>query len=223
MQKVISIVICFTAIAVAAQQEPSGTPQLPEVTVTSGRLPGESLPVTKTPANVTVITSDQIEQSSELSVPEILTHQVGIQNTDTVGFGIDAKPNMRGYGDRTGVLVLVDGVRMNSPGDSTANALWAAIPPQDIDRIEIIRGGGSTIYGEGAIGGVINIITNTMRRSRLPTSTRRPAISVTGAATPMVARLGAPAAFTAPPLTNKPTARVTSALSTRKPPKATPA
>ncbi|MFA5190803.1 MAG: TonB-dependent receptor [Verrucomicrobiia bacterium] len=159
MQKVISIVICFTAVATAAQQEPSGTPQLPEVTVTSGRLPGESLPVTKTPANVTVITSDQIEQSSELSVPEILTHQVGIQNTDTVGFGIDAKPNMRGYGDRTGVLVLVDGVRMNSPGDSTANALWAAIPPQDIDRIEIIRGGGSTIYGEGAIGGVINIIT----------------------------------------------------------------
>jgi iron complex outermembrane receptor protein len=159
MRRVISIAVCFTAAAVVAQQEPPNTPQLSEVTVTSGRLPGESLPVSKIPANVTVITSEQIEQSSELSVPEILTHQVGIQNTDTVGFGIDAKPNMRGYGDRTGVLVLVDGVRVNNPGDSTSNALWPSIPPQDIERIEVIRGGGSTIYGEGAIGGVINIIT----------------------------------------------------------------
>ncbi len=184
MKSVIIAVVCLaTAVAVAQQEGPStnavppqvssGTNAIPqqmlsgtndlgklsEIVVTAGRLPGENQSLAKTPVNATVITRDQIQQLGDTSVPEILAHQVGIHNTDTVGFGIDSKPNMRGFGDRTGVLVLVDGVRVNSPGDSTSNAHWPAIPAQDIQRIEIIRGGGSVIYGEGAIGGVINIIT----------------------------------------------------------------
>jgi outer membrane cobalamin receptor len=170
MRFAVTSVVCFAAAVAVGQQEPSRTNvvsqsdasslgALPEMVVTSARLPGEDQPVAKVPANVSVITRDQIQQSTGTSVPEVLARQVGIQNTDTVGYGNDAKPNMRGFGDRTGVLVLVDGVRVNNPGDSTANALWSSIPLQDIDHVEIIRGGGSSIYGEGAIGGVINIIT----------------------------------------------------------------
>lgn len=159
MKSAVLSVVCFAAASAIAQQELSSLGQLPEKTVTAARLPGEDQPVAKVPANVTIITRDQIQNSGDLSVPEILTHQAGVHNTDTIGFGNDAKPNMRGFGDRTGVLVLVDGVRVNNPGDSTVNALWPSIPAQDIDHIEIIRGGSSSVYGEGAIGGVINIIT----------------------------------------------------------------
>ena len=67
------------------------------------------------------------------------------------------KLNMRGYSDKPGTLILVDGVRATDAGDGTF--LWNSVPLGDIERIEIIRGGASTTYGEGAIGGVVNIVT----------------------------------------------------------------
>jgi iron complex outermembrane receptor protein len=163
MQKLAALAACAVCAAASAQQ-PSPAPaavtnQMPEMVVTAARLPGQEQPVTKLPAHANVITTEQIERSPAVSVPDMLTMQPGLQNIDTTGFGLFSTPNMRGFGERSGVLVLVDGVRANDPGNSTANALWPSIPPQDIERIEIIRGGGSHIYGEGAIGGVINIIT----------------------------------------------------------------
>lgn len=166
MQKVAVTAIATCALCAAAFAEPpppnpvaTSTNRMPELVVTAARLPGQEQPATKLPANATVITTAQIENSPATSVPEMLTMQPGLQNIDTTGFGLFSTPNMRGFGERSGVLVLVDGVRVNDPGNSTANALWPSIPQQDIERIEIIRGGGSHVYGEGAIGGVINIIT----------------------------------------------------------------
>lgn len=136
------------------------TNRLPEVVVTAIRLPEEQIPVLKMPANVTVIDRAQIESTPSSTLPELLRQQVGLVAVDTVGFG-GGSGNLvlRGFGERAGAVILVDGVRVNDAGDATAPFLWNSIPLENIERIEVIRGGASTVYGEGAVGGVINIIT----------------------------------------------------------------
>jgi iron complex outermembrane receptor protein len=155
--------LCAASVVVAhavADESVSTTNQpMPEVVVTAARLPEETVPLEQYPANVTVLTREDIQESPSPTLPELLRQQVGLTYLDTVGFGQFGNISMRGFGERTGVLILVDGVRVNDAGDSTSPYLWNNIPLEDIERVEVIRGGASTIYGEGAIGGVINIIT----------------------------------------------------------------
>jgi outer membrane receptor protein involved in Fe transport len=146
--------------ALPAEELPEEPPaRLPEVVVTGARLPDEGVALETFPANVTVLTESDIAASPAFTLPELLRQQVGLVPLDTVGFGQFANVSLRGYGERTGLLVLVDGVRVNDAGDSTFPFLWNTIPLESIERVEIIRGGASTTYGEGALGGVINIIT----------------------------------------------------------------
>ncbi len=131
----------------------------PAVLVTSTRLPAEQVALERVPAHVTVIDREQIESSPAVTATDLLRQEVGLVPTDTVGFGQFGNLTMRGFGERTGTLILVDGVRVNDAGESTLPYLWNTIPLENIERIEVIRGGASTTYGEGAIGGVINVIT----------------------------------------------------------------
>jgi iron complex outermembrane receptor protein len=155
--------LCVASVVVVrlrAEEPSSSTNQpLPEVVVTAVRLPEEQVPLDKYPANVTVLTRKDIESSPSPTLPELLRQQVGLISLDTVGMGQFGNISLRGFGERTGALILVDGVRVNDAGDSTLPYLWNTIPLDQIQRVEIIRGGASTTYGEGAIGGVINIIT----------------------------------------------------------------
>ncbi len=66
---------------------------------------------------------------------------------------------MRGFGDAsvTRVLVLVDGRRVNRPDLAGTN--WLQVPVEDVERVEVVRGPASVLYGDHAVGGVINIIT----------------------------------------------------------------
>ena len=137
----------------------STTNRLPEVVVTSTRLPDETTPAEKMPANITVITGKQIANSPSFTLPELLRQEVGLAPIDQVGLGGSGNIALRGYGEKSGLLVLVDGVRLNDAGESGKSFLWNSIPLENIERIEIIRGGASTTYGEGAIAGVVNIIT----------------------------------------------------------------
>lgn len=112
------------------------------------------------PGNATVLTGEEVEVSGSRSVPEMLSRLDGVSMMDFRGFGMgaDGSVNLRGVvnSSRTNALVLVDGVRQNRlTGDEVH---WQSIPVDQIDRVEVIRGGG-TIYGEGALSGVINIIT----------------------------------------------------------------
>ena len=108
--------------------------------------------------NATVISAKEIAASPAFTLPELLRQQAGFVLNDSAGFGAHLAPfSLRGYGEKTGTLVLVDGVRMNDAG--TGFFQWNSVPLQNIERVEIIRGGASTIYGEGAAGGVINIVT----------------------------------------------------------------
>jgi iron complex outermembrane receptor protein len=145
-----------------AQETPADptvqTNRLPDVVVTAGRLPETTIPAEKFPANVTVLDAAAIAASPAFTLPELLRQQVGFTPLDTVGFGSQtAGFSLRGHAEKAGTLILIDGVRVNDAGDGFF--LWGSMPLENIERIEILRGGASTTYGEGAIGGVINIIT----------------------------------------------------------------
>ncbi|MCB1957003.1 MAG: TonB-dependent receptor, partial [Rhodocyclaceae bacterium] len=120
-----------------------------------------------TPANVSVIDRNEIASNPSLSIPDLLKTRAGIDTRPLYGpLGLDATVDMRGFGDAAGsnTLVLIDGVRLNAVDASGIN--WSAIPREAIERIEIVRGTGAVLYGDRAVGGVINIVTDKSARKR---------------------------------------------------------
>ncbi|BDW10485.1 TonB-dependent receptor [Polynucleobacter sp. SHI8] len=117
--------------------------------------------IDRIPANIQVITKEQIQQSSSTNLAEILQQVGNVPMSNQSGglLGIGATPDLGGYGVNasSNTLVLVDGIRIN-PIDSTSAPL-NSVPVSAIERIEITNGGASVQYGNNATGGVINIIT----------------------------------------------------------------
>ncbi|MBI4323159.1 MAG: TonB-dependent receptor [Candidatus Omnitrophica bacterium] len=145
---------------VASADEPSAV-ELEHVLVTPRRIPGLFVDVSTFPGNATVITARDIAQSGATTIQELLARAEGVLLADAQGFGLnsDSTLNLRGIvnSSRTGALVVVDGVRQNRfTGDEVH---WQSLPLEALERIEIIRGGGGLMYGEGALAGVINIVT----------------------------------------------------------------
>ncbi|OHE61311.1 MAG: hypothetical protein A2Z47_14800 [Thermodesulfovibrio sp. RBG_19FT_COMBO_42_12] len=133
------------------------TVNLEEVIVTATRY--EEQP-SKVPANITVITEEDINNSSAQNIPELLRTEIGILVNDITGNRRNYTVDLRGFGETAplNTLVLVDGRRINQPDLSGVD--WTEIPLERVKKIEIIRGGrGSILYGDNATGGVINIIT----------------------------------------------------------------
>lgn len=107
-------------------------------------------------ASVTVITRHNIEQSQAKTLPELLRGIPGVDLTVSGGYGKQTSLFLRGTNsDHT--LVMIDGVKI---GSATAGlASWELLPVSQIERIEIVRGPRSSLYGSEAIGGVIQIFT----------------------------------------------------------------
>ncbi len=125
-----------------------------EVITVIGR--AESTPL-NVAANVNIIDAAVIEQSGATTLTEVLRGQSGIQISDTNSGAIFA---MRGFsGEQAGnnTLILLDGRRLNNI-DITAPSI-DAIPLNQIERVEILSGSAGVLYGDQAVGGVINIIT----------------------------------------------------------------
>lgn len=134
-----------------------------EVVVTATRF--EEKPTNK-PLNVSVITRDDISKSSARTLPELLSMQAGISSRDLFGNNAaSASVDMRGFGAASGqnTLILLDGRRITDP--DLSGVQWSAIPFAAIERIEIVRGSGAVLFGDGASSGVINIITRKPSRS----------------------------------------------------------
>src|SRR5207248_1696008 len=116
---------------------------------------------TKTPASLTVITGDEIRMTGAATIPEILRRVPGIDVAEMNPS--DTNVSIRGFNRRLAnkVLVLVDGRSVYQ--DFLGGTFWPLIDVniQDIDRIEVIRGPGSALYGANAFSGVVNIITRT--------------------------------------------------------------
>ncbi|MDD4979939.1 MAG: TonB-dependent receptor [Candidatus Omnitrophica bacterium] len=113
----------------------------------------------KTPNNISVITKGQIERSKAKTIPELLSGQGSVIMRDYIGNGKTTNADIRGFGETglSNVLVLVDGRRVNNIDLSGTD--WTQIPVSMVEKIEILRGAGSVLYGDNASGGVINIIT----------------------------------------------------------------
>ena len=143
------------AIAATADTNESlssgGGHDLGETTVTATRI---AEPVNKVPANVTVITAKELEKRHVFSLREALEREAGIYVSPTA----DVKDglSLRGFGS-TNILVMYNGQQLNNSFDGGVN--WDSIPLDNIDRVEIVRGAGSSLYGGHAVAGVINIIS----------------------------------------------------------------
>jgi iron complex outermembrane receptor protein len=109
--------------------------------------------------SVSVIDQEEIKNSTAKYVPELLKSKAGIVVTDTTGNPKGMTVDIRGFGDTANrnVLVLVDGRRTNPMDISGPD--WGAIPLETVERVEVIRGPSSVLYGDNAAGGVINIVT----------------------------------------------------------------
>ena len=130
--------------------------ELDEIVVTATRIE-ES--IKNIPRNITVITREDIEQSPSNNIGDLLARESGLNLRSLFGTDKQAVVDIRGMGDTSvsNVIVMVDGIRLN-PSD-LAGPDFSSVPLDQIERIEIVRGAGSVIYGDGAVGGVINIIT----------------------------------------------------------------
>jgi len=152
------LVLSLLPAAAQSQSEhsvPSDIPSGDEVVVTASRF---EQPAHEVPVGMIVITDEQITRSGVSTLPELLARQPGITVRDNSG-SPDQSVDMRGFGitGDQNTLVLVDGQRLSE--NELTPARWSTIPLAAIDRIEIQRGSGAVMYGSGATGGVINIIT----------------------------------------------------------------
>ena len=122
---------------------------------------------TPTASSISIIGSEEIKNSGARTVVDLLRGRGGLQISDQYGDGSRATVSMRGFGAnaQSNSLILVDGRRLNNT-DLAAPAL-STISLKDVERIEIVQGSSAVLYGDQAVGGVINIITRKPEELRL--------------------------------------------------------
>ena len=142
------------SVAAQAQDNPS------TVVVTGARFPSVE---TLQPIGATVITQDDIRRAGAGDVNSAIRKIGGVYGRQSLDGSPDFALDLRGFGTNSAqnMVIMVDGVRLNE--SELANTVLSSIPIDSVERIEIVRGGSSVLYGEGATGGVIQIVT---RRGR---------------------------------------------------------
>ena len=151
---ILPILISAAAPAGAQENGPQeDTGDSDRITVVGEYLPTDPRSVS---AQVTVITEDEIEASAPDNAAEIVASVTGVQVNRYGGATEPSMVSIRGSSPEQ-VLILINGKRLNSAQGGGVDL--SSINPDDIERIEVVRGGSSAMYGENAFGGVINIIT----------------------------------------------------------------
>lgn len=162
---VITLLILFTVQPGAAQTSTGKSPatpatgdvveQLPEIVVSASRVPQQTKAVG---SSVTVITAEEIERKQVRAVSDLLREVPGVAVHRSGTAGTLTAVRLRGT-EHGHTLVIIDGVKVNDPSSSGAIFNFADLLAADIERIEVLRGPQSGIYGSDAIGGVVNIVT----------------------------------------------------------------
>lgn len=160
----VGVLITVVGCPLSAHSVTAAT-EIPAVVVSAARTEQSTL---ITPASITVITREQIEASGARHIVEVLRGQGGVQINDLFGDGSRAVVDMRGFGETAGsnTMVLIDGRRLNNPDIASPDLNSIAL--DDVERIEIVQGSAGVLFGDQAVGGVINIITRkpgALRRS----------------------------------------------------------
>ena len=143
---------CFAVLALVAAPSHAQT-QLTPIVVTGSR---EPRPLDRVTADVVVIDAERIRASSADSVEDLLRREAGLQVSRNGGPGHAASVFIRGASSGN-TVVLIDGVRVGSA--TLGQVEFESIGLSQIDRIEVLRGPGSSLYGADAVGGVIQIFT----------------------------------------------------------------
>jgi vitamin B12 transporter len=143
----------FSAVLLSAAISISQAATLDEVVVTATR---SEQPLTQALSHTTVITRQQIEDTQAVDLPTLLKHLAGIEIYQSGGVGKQSSLFLRGS-NSSHTLVLLDGVRINSATAGTTQIDQLML--DQIERIEVVRGNVSSLYGSDAIGGVIQIFT----------------------------------------------------------------
>lgn len=151
--------MALSGAALAAEPAPDAA-DLDGVVVTAA---GFEQKLVNAPASITVVPREELQEMRAASLAEVLTNVEGVDVGAAVGKTGGLNINIRGMGsDYT--LILIDGRRQNTAGSVTPNGFGETstsfLPPvAAIERIEVVRGPVSTLYGSDAMGGVVNIIT----------------------------------------------------------------
>ena len=140
----------------------SGPPSLQEVTVTATRTESR---VSEAVAEVTVLDREDIERATGRTLSELLAQQPGVQISTNGGLGKTSGVFIRGLEARH-TLLLVDGVRLSSATVGTPS--FDNLPLGMIERIEIVRGPLSSLYGSDAVGGVVQVFTRRAQAGLVP-------------------------------------------------------
>lgn len=149
-----------------APPDPTIASALPEVVVTAPRPTGAEAALARSPVAVTVLDRRTIEERGYQTLAEALQVVPGVRVAQTGGIGQQASAFIRGTASRH-ALVLLDGVPVNDPSEPNgAFNFGNDLTLLDVERIELLRGPASSLYGSGAIGGVVNIVTRRAPRDR---------------------------------------------------------
>lgn len=145
-----------TAASLSFTTAMAQTTTLKETVVTATRF---AEPAASLPLGVSVITADEIRASGATSVNDALVRLLGVPGRQDLFNGGDTSLDLRGFGETadSNQVVILDGLRLNEA--DLSGTRMAGIPIESIERIEVLRGSGTVLYGEGATGGVIVITT----------------------------------------------------------------
>jgi iron complex outermembrane receptor protein len=150
--KPLAFAIALSVCLGAAAQEQS----LPTVNITGARFGSDPA---LAPIGATVITAEQIRSAGAADVNQAIRKIGGVYGRQSLDASPDFGLDLRGFGANSSqnLVITLDGVRLSE--NELASAVLSSIPIETVERIEIIRGGASVLYGEGATGGVIQIVT----------------------------------------------------------------
>lgn len=154
-----SLVLIGTALPLFAAQD--AVPELPTTIVTANRYESSER---ETGTSINVITAEELKKRQVLTVADALRLVPGLDVLNSGGMGRTTSVYTRGAGSGQ-TLVLIDQVEMNDPSSPVGAFDFANLTVDNIERIEILRGGESALYGSDAIGGVINIVTKKGRQA----------------------------------------------------------
>ncbi|MGM0554181.1 MAG: TonB-dependent receptor domain-containing protein [Pseudomonadota bacterium] len=151
-------ILLATTPVLADAPKSSGPETLDVIQVTATRL---AQTVDEALSSVTVIERDEIERLQPRQFTDLLEGRAGLDSSQNSAFGKTTSIYTRGTSsDHT--LLLIDGVRMGSA--TSGGASWQFLPPSEIERVEVVRGPRTSIYGSDAIGGVVQVFTREGRQ-----------------------------------------------------------
>jgi vitamin B12 transporter len=145
----------------SVQTEAQKSTQPLQITITANRSPTE---LQRTGSAISVVSSEEIAKTSAGSLVDALRLVPGLDISETGGPGAATSVRIRGA-NAGQTLVLIDGIRVNDPSGTSNDFDFSTLAPGLIERVEVLRGPQSALYGSDAIGGVVNIIT---KRGRGP-------------------------------------------------------